>query len=228
MKITLREDSVEIEGYVNAVERNSKPLWSRIGRFVERMLKGAFQRALGRAENVFLYLNHDKSRALAQTVDGSLELNEDAIGLHARAVVTAPDVIEMARSGQLVGWSFGFFDVANGVENSTDQETGLPLRKVRDLDLREVSILNRSKTPAYDGTLVTVRADEEQEYVGEDFLEEPEIRSEEPEVNENIDEVNESVEEVNERTEPEQEHDPAVIDYSHWENIISSMKGEVK
>ena len=228
MKILLREDSVEIDGYVNAVERNSKPLWSRIGRFVERVLKGAFSRALGRAENVFLYLNHDKSRSLAQTSDGSLELHEDAIGLHARATVTAPDVIEMARNNELVGWSFGFFDVANGVENSTDQETGLPLRKVRDLDLREVSILNRSKTPAYDGTLVTVRADEEQEYIGEDFLEEPEIRSEEKPEEVREEPREEPVEEPEERTEPEQEHDPAVIDYSHWENIISSMKGELK
>ena len=34
MKIQIREDSVEIEGYVNAIERNSKPLMSRIGKFV--------------------------------------------------------------------------------------------------------------------------------------------------------------------------------------------------
>lgn len=235
MKIILREDSVEIDGYVNAVERNSKPLWSRIGRFVERMLKGAFQRALGRAENVFLFLNHDKSRALAQTADGSLELHEDSIGLHARAIVTASDVIEMARGGELVGWSFGFMDVAGGVENSVDQDTGLPLRKVRDLDLREVSILNRQKTPAYDGTLVSVRSDEEAEYQGEAFIDEPEeeVREQteekpEEEPEEKPEEVREEAAEEPERSEPEQEHDPAVIDYSHWENIISSMKGEVK
>ena len=215
MKITLREDSVEIDGYVNAVERNSKPLWSRIGRFVERMVKGAFSKALERAENVFLFLNHDKTRALAQTSDGSLELHEDSIGLHAHARVTEPDVIEMARHGDLVGWSFGFFDVDGGVESAIDQDTGLPLRKVRDLDLREVSILNRSKNPAYEGTLVTVRSEDEAEYIGESFIDEAEIRSEEP-----------KEEPEEEREEPEQEHVPVAIDYSHWENIISQMKGE--
>lgn len=228
MKIILREDSVEIDGYVNAVERNSKPLWSRIGRFVERVLKGAFSKALGRAENVFLFLNHDKTRALAQTSDGSLELREDSIGLHAHARVTEPDVIDMARNGDLVGWSFGFFDVDGGVENATDQDTGLPLRKVSDLDLREVSVLNRQKTPAYDGTLVTVRSEDESEYLGESFIDEnvdidrSQIRSEEPE------EQPKEEPEEEQREELEQEHDPVAINYSHWENIISDMKEGMK
>ena len=39
MKVTIRADSVEIDGYVNAIERNSKPLWSRVGQFVERICK---------------------------------------------------------------------------------------------------------------------------------------------------------------------------------------------
>ena len=52
MKINIRADSVEIEGYVNAIERNSKPLWSRMGQFIERICKGAFKKALKRNDDV--------------------------------------------------------------------------------------------------------------------------------------------------------------------------------
>ena len=154
MKINIREDSVEIEGYVNAIERNSKPLMSRIGRFIERICKGAFKKALKRNDDVHILLNHDWNRDLGSTRQGNLELEEDNIGLHARATITDPDVVEKARKGQLVGWSFGFQD--RDVENSTEQ--GMPLRAVKDLDLFEVSILDRSRSPAYEGTLVSARS----------------------------------------------------------------------
>lgn len=167
MQINLRSDSVEISGYVNAVERNSKPLMSRIGRFVERIRKGAFSRALSHSDEVYLLLNHDKSRVLGSTKQGNLVLTEDSIGLHARATVTDPEVIESARRGDLVGWSFGFYDTPDGVENGIDEETKLPLRKLRDMDLREVSILDRTKSPAYDGTLIMARSDDDFEYWGE-------------------------------------------------------------
>ena len=172
MQINLREDSVEISGYVNAVERNSKPLVSRLGKFVERIRKGAFSNALQRDTEVFLLLNHDKSRVLGSTKQGNLELTEDSIGLHARATVTDPEVIEEARNGDLVGWSFGFYDIPDGVDKGTDEETNLPLRKLRDLDLREVSILDRKKTPAYDGTLLMARADDDNMFIAEPYTEE--------------------------------------------------------
>lgn len=178
MQINLRSDSVEISGYVNAVERNSKPLISRIGRFVERIRKGAFSRALSHSDEVYLLLNHNKNRVLGSTKQGNLELSEDSIGLHARAVVTDPEVIESARRGDLVGWSFGFYDTPDGVESGIDEETKLPLRKLRDLDLREVSILDRSKSPAYEGTLIMARADEDEIYLGETFIDDIETRSE--------------------------------------------------
>jgi len=159
MKILIREDSVTIEGYVNAVERASKPLYSRLGRFVEKICAGAFKRALGRADDVRILLNHDWSKDLGGIKDGNLELEEDNIGLHARATITDPEVIKDARNGDLVGWSFGFDDLPNGVEETRDEETGLPFRKVKDLALYEVSLLNRRKSPAYVGTLVNVRDD---------------------------------------------------------------------
>ena len=108
MQIRIKGDSVEIEGYVNAIERKSKPLWSRMGQFVERICKGAFKRALNRADDVRILLNHDCNRDLGGIKDGNLELEEDSIGLHARATINDADVVNKAKNGALVGWSFGF------------------------------------------------------------------------------------------------------------------------
>lgn len=214
MKVSIRADSVLIEGYVNAVERNSKPLMSRLGKFVERICKGAFQNALTRNEDVHVLLNHDWQRDLGSTRLGNLELKEDNIGLHARATITDKEVVEKAKRGDLVGWSFGFTD--RDVEQGIEQ--GLPLRMVRDLDLYEVSILDRTKNPAYDGTLITVRSDlNDMQYRAEAFIDEVET-------------TEEKVEET--RTEPQQdtgsEADTKGIDYSKYEKIISEMKGETE
>ena len=173
MQITIRADSVELEGYVNSIERKSKPLWSRIGQFVERICKGAFKRALERNDNVRIMLNHTKD--IGGQKDGNLELYEDAIGLHARATITDPEVIDKAKEGRLVGWSFGFYD--REVEQKRD-ENGYPLRDVIDLDLEEVSILDDRTTPAYDGTLVSVRSDDKSIYYGESFTDEIQLREE--------------------------------------------------
>jgi hypothetical protein len=84
-------------------------------------------------------------------------------------------------------------------------EDGMTTRDVKDLDLYEVSLLDRTRTPAYEGTLVTVRADE-LHYHGEALIQDIEVR------------------EITEPTSETTEDKP--IDYSKWENIISEMKGE--
>ena len=169
MKVNIRADKVEIEGYVNAIERDSKPLWSRVGQFIERICKGAFKKALRRNDDVHILLNHDWNRDLGSTKAGNLELEEDNIGLKARATITDPEVIQKARAGELVGWSFGFSD--RDVENSIVR--GMPHRAVKDLDLVEVSILDKRKKPAYEGTLITARSEEEVlHFRGEDFIDE--------------------------------------------------------
>lgn len=207
MQVRIKDDGVYIEGYVNAVERKSKPLRSRMGQFIERICKGAFKKAIERNENVRLLLNHDWNRDLGGTADGNLELEEDNIGLHARAKITDEEVVEKARHGDLVGWSFGFTDREGGVDNDVDSETHLPFRKVRDLDLYEVSILDRTKTPAYDGTLVSVRADDDVQFYGEALITEMEVRDEsQPKQQETVEEKK--------------------IDYSQYEQMIQQMREE--
>lgn len=207
MQIRVKGDCVEIEGYVNAVERKSKPLWSRMGQFIERICKGAFKRALGRADDVKLLLNHDESRVLASTRDKTLELNEDNIGLHARATIHDAEVAKKARNGELVGWSFGFFD--RDVEQKRDED-GFPLRDVRDLDLEEVSILDNTKTPAYDGTLVEVRSEENSIFFGDIFKDEIQLRELPEEKDDEVPKQQETVEEN--------------INYGEYEKLISDMK----
>lgn len=50
MKIEIRADSVVIDGYVNAVERDSKVLHNAKGPFVEKIKAGAFKRAVRSSE----------------------------------------------------------------------------------------------------------------------------------------------------------------------------------
>jgi HK97 family phage prohead protease len=208
MEIRIKDDHVEIEGYVNSIERNSKPLLSRIGRFIERVCAGAFSKALERNDDVKLLLNHESDRELGSTKQGNLELHEDAIGLHARAIITDEDVCMKARNGDLVGWSFGFYDTPDGVEQGIDEETRLPLRKLRDLDLREVSILDKTKIPAYDGTLVAVRSDERAIYFSEALMDEMNIREE------------------NQSEHHENDADIKVIDYTVFDDMIEDMRRE--
>lgn len=208
MQIRVRGDSVEIEGYVNAVERKSKPLMSRMGQFLEKICKGAFRSALGRNDNVVLLLNHDPSRVLASTRDKNLELNEDNIGLHARAVINDAEIAEKARNGDFVGWSFGFYD--RDVEQKRDED-GFPLRNVRDLDLEEVSILDKTKTPAYDGTLVSIRSEESSMFFGETFSDGIQLRELPEEKDDEVPKQQETVEEN-------------IINYDEYDKLIQDMK----
>ena len=226
MEIRVKEDSVEITGYVNAIERDSKPLLSRVGHFIERICKGAFKKALKRNDDVHILLNHDWDRDLGSTKKGNLELIEDNIGLRAKAIITDPEVIQKARNGELVGWSFGFQD--RDVENSIQR--GMPYRAVKDLDLAEVSILDKRKTPAYDGTLIMARSDEEiVHFRGEDFIDEISIREETAdntaEVKENAQKNEMKNNEVQEE-EPKQQEVVKEIDYSKYEKMIKEMKEE--
>lgn len=162
MKIEIRNDSVIIDGYVNAVGRDSRPLMPRSALFpdkcVEQVVPGSFKRSLENRSNVDLLINHDKSRKLGSTESGEITLNEDSIGLRAHAVITDPAAIEKARNGEFVGWSFGMY--VNG-EEKEERAGDIPRRKVTSLDLYEVSLIDRTMQPCYAGTSVECRADGE-------------------------------------------------------------------
>lgn len=209
MNIIIRADHVHIEGYVNAVERLSKPITERLGTFRERVSAGTFKKALKRASDVRILLNHDMKRDLGGIKDGNLHLEEDAIGLRAEADVYDQDVINDAKAGNLVGWSFGFYPI----ESRDTQEDGMPIKELHDIDLQEVSLLNKNHVPAYDGTLVAVRDNEQKMIIGESmFSESVEIREdsdekEQPENDENDEAVDEALKEIREEENQDEKPD---------------------
>lgn len=154
MKIEIRNDSTVIDGYVNAVERESRLIMDVQGNFKEKIKAGTFEKALKRAENVRMLLNHDKDRVLANTKDGTLELYEDSIGLRARATITDSEVMEKAKKGELRGWSFGFIAHADEWEK---RDNAPSIRTLTDIELTEVSLIDNTRLPAYVGTSVETR-----------------------------------------------------------------------
>lgn len=156
MRVEVRNNKILIDGYVNAVERESKVLYDIRGQFIEKIRAGVFQRALEKAENVRVLLDHEPDRELADTKSGKARLVEDNIGLRATVEIDDPEVIQKAKENKLRGWSFGF--LCNKEDRTTDED-GIEKRTVRDLDLLEVSIIDDRKSPAYLGTSIEVRDD---------------------------------------------------------------------
>lgn len=184
MRIEIRGNQVLLDGYVNAVERESRVLPSPRGRFKEKIRAKTFERALDKAENVDLLFNHDKNRKLGSLQDGNLQLYEDNIGLRAIAHVSDEKIIQKAKDGELKGWSFGFVDNKPLWE---DGEDGIQKRTLEDIELLEVSILD--VTPAYVATSIEARGEEQaiSETRSADFKAEIENRSEETRSNKEID-----------------------------------------
>jgi HK97 family phage prohead protease len=159
VRIEVRGDnSVLIDGYVNAVDRFSRPIQSPTGAFIERIEPRAFQRALERTNNVDLLLDHNKDRKLGSISDGNLQLFEDNIGLRAICTVTDADVIEKAKKGELRGWSFGF--TVNKDSWEKPEGATLQRRSVQDLNLSEVSIIDSNMMPCYIGTSIETRGND--------------------------------------------------------------------
>lgn len=154
MRIEIRGNQVLLDGYVNAVDRESRVLPSPRGRFVEKIKPKTFERALQRADDVELRFNHE--RKLGSIKEGNLQLYEDNIGLRAIATVADDEVVEKAKKNELRGWSFGFIALKDTWEDGPD---GIQRRILEDIDLLEVSVLD--KTPAYIATSIEARGGEE-------------------------------------------------------------------
>ena len=144
-KIEIRGGTVRLTGYVNAVARDSRPIHTAKGSFIEQVTPGTFKKALSKNPNVELRFNH--GRKLCDQKSG-LKLEEDNIGLYADVTFTDEEVAEKARRNQLRGWSFGF-----SVNKDHWDEKGK--RYLDDINLHEVSILD--VTPAYIATSVQMR-----------------------------------------------------------------------
>lgn len=155
MKLELRNGKIIIDGYVNAVDRFSRPIRETNGNtIIEKIMPGAFNRALENTDNVNVLLDHDKSHVLASTKQGTATLKEDNIGLRATVEISDPEIIKKAKSDKLRGWSFGFICKSQERKPGEKYEE----RTIKDLILDEISLIDERLIPCYVGTSVEMRS----------------------------------------------------------------------
>lgn len=154
MNFEIRDGRLHLAGYVNAVERDSKVIMTARGRCVEQVAAGAFAASMADGHEIRMMLDH--KRNIGTTTDGTLSLKEDNIGLYAEASTDDEELMMLAGKGELRGWSFGFVAKDDEIEERSGKE---PRRRVKALDLQEVSIL--SVMPAYNGTSIECRSYDE-------------------------------------------------------------------
>jgi HK97 family phage prohead protease len=124
-----------------------------IGAFQETIVPGAFRTSLLSGRDALLLADHDPAKVLARSKAGSLRMVETGKGLHFEADVAntsvGNDVLELVRSGNAGGMSFGFRII----------QDRWPTREKRELvavELHEISVV--SAWPAYPETEVHARS----------------------------------------------------------------------
>lgn len=149
------EEYTTMRGYAVVYGAESLPLsepGTRRGMFIERFAPGAFTDILRGNPDVHLLSEHDWSRPLARTKNGSLEVTEDANGLRVWARINTNtsygrDEVVKLRDGLIDGMSFGF-DV-NPDGEDWDYDGGVVLRTIRRASaLFDVSNVARGAYPA--------------------------------------------------------------------------------
>lgn len=142
---TFQRDGSRIAGYAAVYNAPSHPLAFRginSGKpFVERIAPGAFDRSLER--NVQLLVGHDSRELIANSKSGLLKLRSDERGLAFEVdlpdTTKARDVRALVEAGVLTEMSFGFM-VRDEAWNGSE-------RTLKDVDLREVSIVENGAYP---------------------------------------------------------------------------------
>jgi HK97 family phage prohead protease len=129
-----------------------------LGGFKERVVPGAFKNAVTSNVDIRALVDHDSTKLLGRTSNGTLRVSEDAVGL--RVEIDLPDTSYAADVKSLVarkdirGMSFGF-RVPEGGQRFT-KEGGHTVRELTNIDLREVTV---TSIPAYADTSIYVRVD---------------------------------------------------------------------
>ena len=155
-KMNLRTDGemMIVEGLVNKTETWSQML-GNVKRFKEKIVKGAFTKAINEAPYIDFLAEHDKSKILATTSNDSLELFEDEEGLkmRARIVPTAygKDYYTLIKENIINHMSFGFSVLGQEFRRLSD---GTYERTVTALKLFEVSAVRQ---PAYLASNISAR-----------------------------------------------------------------------
>jgi len=125
---------------------------ARVSDFEEEIRSGAFAESLQTSGDILGLVDHDVSKLLARTRNGSLKLSEDSRGLafeiELPKTTLANDILALAEARSLGGASLGFVAKRDEWKGS--------LRTLHNVDLREISIV--SAWPAYPETSVSARS----------------------------------------------------------------------
>lgn len=129
-----------------------------LGGFKERILPGAFKGAVTGNGDIRALVDHDSTKLLGRTSNGTLRVMEDERGLRVEVDLPdtsyARDVRTLVARKDVRGMSFGF-RVPEGGQRFT-KEGGQTIRELTNIDLREVTV---TSIPAYGATSVQVRVD---------------------------------------------------------------------
>lgn len=149
------DENLTVSGYVNEVGKLSHLLSSKSKSFRERIMPGAFSKALSFNDDVHFLAEHDTNKILASTRNNSLELKEDEKGLFMRANICktsyGKDYHTLIKDGILRNMSFGFNVLKDRWTKLAD---GTYTRDITDLVLYEVSVVTN---PAYPQSSILAR-----------------------------------------------------------------------
>lgn len=150
-------EKLKVTGTVNKAGEPSKTLKDKNGtEFVEVILPDTFQKAIEKAQaenkDIKLLVNHDETKILARTGNGSLVLEEKdgktVFKAELPETTLGKDIYELINKGLSFGMSFGF-EVA---KDEWTKEGDTYKREVSDMVVNEISILTIE--PAYNSTEV--------------------------------------------------------------------------
>ena len=145
-----------LNGYAALYNQLSEDLGWRMR---ERIMPGAFTRAIKEKHDVRHLINHDPTLVLGRTKAGTTELSEDSKGLKFRTELPdtsyAGDLFASVQRGDIDECSFGFIAVKTAWIDEQDPDNPDYQRSIRelyDVDLFDVSTVTY---PAYPGTNTT-------------------------------------------------------------------------
>jgi HK97 family phage prohead protease len=152
--LSVNQEAKRIVGVAAAYNTLSADL----GGFKEQIAPGAFTRSLAENDVRALY-DHDSGKILGRTSAGTLQLNLSDTGLEFALTLPdttyATDLVTLMARGDIAACSFGFYTRKQSWDKP-DKESGLKIRILEDVDLREISIVG---DPAYPvGTSAALRS----------------------------------------------------------------------
>lgn len=164
IKIERREDGKRvIAGYGAVFYRENDPgteyvLWQDAK---ERIMPGAFDRALKDKDDARGLFNHDPDNLLGRVSAGTMKLSVDKVGLRYEIQVDETDadhmrVVAKIERGDLTGSSFAFYvQKQTWRENKVDDRT----EEIREIESVELFDTGPVTYPAYEATTTGLRAE---------------------------------------------------------------------